>query len=133
MWPGNVRELKNVVHSAYILSGDTIDSEALPAEIRFPKAAVAGTAAAASATAATVASAAPALPQRDVVAVKVGTSIADAEKALILATLDHCSGNKSRAADMLGVSLKTLYNRLSSYRIGDASPDSDTEVAPVGE
>ena len=47
--------------------------------------------------------------------VKVGTSIADMEKRLILATLNELGGDKKQAAETLGVSLKTLYNRLNSY------------------
>lgn len=47
--------------------------------------------------------------------IPVGVSIAEAEKQLIFATLDLCAGNKQRAADTLGVSLKTLYNRLNAY------------------
>ena len=43
-------------------------------------------------------------------------SIAEAERRLIVATLDEVGGNKKRAADVLGVSLKTLYNRLKAYR-----------------
>lgn len=46
----------------------------------------------------------------------VGTSLAEAEKVLIYATLELCNGNKTRAASMLGVSLKTLYNRINEYR-----------------
>jgi DNA-binding NtrC family response regulator len=46
----------------------------------------------------------------------VGTSLAEAEKVLIYATLELCHGNKTRAASMLGVSLKTLYNRINEYR-----------------
>ena len=48
--------------------------------------------------------------------VKVGSSIADVERRLILATLDACEGNKDQAAKVLGISLKTLYNRLNSYK-----------------
>gem|GEM_PF-2767415 len=48
--------------------------------------------------------------------IQVGTSISDAERRLILATLRYCGGNKPRAATMLGVSLKTLYNRLNAYK-----------------
>jgi DNA-binding NtrC family response regulator len=48
--------------------------------------------------------------------IRVGSTIAAAEKALIHATLEHCGGNKTRAADVLGISLKTLYNRLNAYR-----------------
>jgi DNA-binding NtrC family response regulator len=47
----------------------------------------------------------------------VGSEIAAVEKRLILATLDRCRGDKPRAAQMLGISLKTLYSRLARYRI----------------
>jgi DNA-binding NtrC family response regulator len=50
------------------------------------------------------------------VQVRVGSTVAEAERALILATLDEFAGNKQRAADALGISIKTLYNRLSQYR-----------------
>jgi DNA-binding NtrC family response regulator len=46
----------------------------------------------------------------------VGTSLAEAERRLIVATLARCQGNKTRAATILGVSLKTLYNRINEYR-----------------
>jgi DNA-binding NtrC family response regulator len=49
------------------------------------------------------------------VRVKVGASIADMEKRLILATLEETNGDKKQAAETLGISLKTLYNRLNSY------------------
>ena len=52
--------------------------------------------------------------------VKIGTPIAEVERHLIIATLRHCEGNKAKAAELLGVSLKTLYNRLGTYRVGDA-------------
>ena len=55
------------------------------------------------------------------VQVPVGTSIADMERAMIMATLKRCGGNKTRTAAMLGVSLKTLYNRLNAYRALDMS------------
>lgn len=47
---------------------------------------------------------------------KVGTPIDDAERRLILATLDHYQGDKPRTAEVLGISLKTLYNRLKHYQ-----------------
>ncbi len=53
--------------------------------------------------------------ERPVIVVQVGMTIADAERALILETLRHCDGAKERTADMLGISLKTLYNRLRAY------------------
>ena len=50
----------------------------------------------------------------------VGTPLAEIERQAIYATLDLCEGNKRRCAEMLGVSLKTLYNRLAEYQSGDA-------------
>ena len=50
-----------------------------------------------------------------VVQVRVGSTIADVERDLIIATLAYCDGAKERTADMLGISLKTLYNRLRAY------------------
>jgi DNA-binding NtrC family response regulator len=52
----------------------------------------------------------------EILHIPVGTSLAEAERSIIFATLRHCSGNKTRAAALLGVSLKTLYNRLNAYR-----------------
>ena len=49
-------------------------------------------------------------------AVRVGSTVAEAERRLILATLEECGGNKDRAARLLGISLKTLYNKLNRYR-----------------
>ncbi|NLG76079.1 MAG: hypothetical protein GX535_07565 [Xanthomonadaceae bacterium] len=48
--------------------------------------------------------------------IPVGTNLADVERWMIYATLQKCGGNKTRAAALLGVSLKTLYNRLNAYR-----------------
>ena len=48
--------------------------------------------------------------------VKVGMSIAEAERRLILATLEGCGGDKKQAAETLKISLKTLYNRLNEYK-----------------
>jgi DNA-binding NtrC family response regulator len=50
---------------------------------------------------------------------QVGASISDVEHRLIMATLDAYAGNKRKTADVLGVSLKTLYNRLNTYRVGE--------------
>jgi two-component system response regulator AtoC len=98
-WPGNVRELKNVMHRAFILADDEIGPQQLPDSGPI------------GAAAAEVAAGGDAILQ-----VKVGSSIADAERRLILATLDACEGNKDQAAKILGISLKTLYNRLNSYK-----------------
>ena len=92
-WPGNVRELKNLIQRAFILSEGEIDVECLPPEL---SAEHSGT------------NSQPAL--------KVGTSLAETERRLILATLDHYEGDKKKAAEVLGISLKTLYNRLNLYK-----------------
>ena len=56
----------------------------------------------------------------DCVRLPIGIKMSDAERELLLATLRHCGGNKRRTADVLGVSLKTVYNKLVAY--GVASP-----------
>lgn len=61
----------------------------------------------------------------DALRIPVGTNLADAERWMIFATLDKCGGNKTRAAALLGVSLKTLYNRLNAYRAQGLSMDYD--------
>lgn len=66
--------------------------------------------------------------------IPVGTNLADVERWLIFATLQKCGGNKTRAAALLGVSLKTLYNRLNAYRAQGlvmdyvATADRDLEI-----
>jgi DNA-binding NtrC family response regulator len=95
-WPGNVRELKNVIERAYILADEEIEPGHIPTDVGVPEVELPEQ------------SAAPPL--------KVGTSLADAERRLIMATLTHFAGDKRRAAETLGISLKTLYNRLNSYR-----------------
>ena len=92
-WPGNVRELKNAIQRAYIMADDELDLRAAiqPA---------ATTRMSAFAT----------------LSVRIGAPLAEVERDLILATMDRCEGNKRHAAKVLGVSLKTLYNRLNEYR-----------------
>lgn len=60
---------------------------------------------------------AEALDGGDCVRLPIGTRMADAERELLLAILRHCSGNRRRTADVLGVSLKTVYNMLAGYGI----------------
>jgi DNA-binding NtrC family response regulator len=98
-WPGNVRELKNTIHRAFIMAGREVDLS---------------TAVAAPATSA------PA-PSGDCLTFAVGTPLAEAERQLIFATLNRYQGNKKKTAEVLGVSLKTLYNRLTEYRANNAS------------
>ena len=90
-WEGNVRELKNVVQRAYILAEDDVGIDALP-------------------LGAIEESGASSLLMR------VGTSVEEMERRLILATLEHFEGDKKATAAALKVSLKTLYNRLNEYK-----------------
>jgi DNA-binding NtrC family response regulator len=93
-WPGNVRELKNIVHRAFILADRELDI----------------------ALAVTPIKPAGISQEGDCVTVQLGSKLADAEQRLICATLGHCGGNKTLTAEVLGVSLKTLYNRLNEYQ-----------------
>ncbi|HYD60686.1 MAG TPA: sigma-54 dependent transcriptional regulator [Noviherbaspirillum sp.] len=92
-WPGNVRELKNVVQRAFILATDTLDIEECISDLAAKKPTV----------------------HEGYLNFFVGTPLADAQKEIILATLKHYSGNKRLTAEALGISLKTLYNRLKEY------------------
>ena len=92
-WPGNVRELKNVVQRAFILATDTLNIEDCISDLSTRKPTV----------------------HEGYLNFFVGTPLADAQKEIILATLKHYSGNKRLTAEALGISLKTLYNRLKEY------------------
>ena len=140
-WPGNVRELKNVVHRGYVLSDDEVDvdvpdsnHDAIMLPHALPMAAVPSMP---SINSAIAARSAPCSGARDVM-IRVGTSLEDAERALIMATLDSVAGSKAKAAQVLGISLKTLYNRLHAYRgngfdavqeIRDPAPRGDVAMA----
>ncbi|GJD60177.1 sigma-54-dependent transcriptional regulator FlbD [Methylobacterium frigidaeris] len=102
-WPGNVRELENTLHRAVLLaSGPEIDADA----IRSPE----GEALASGSPAARAVQAAEAVTRSF-----VGRSLADVERDLILDTLDHCLGNRTHAAKILGISIRTLRNKLNEY------------------
>jgi DNA-binding NtrC family response regulator len=99
-WPGNVRELENTLHRAVLLaSGAEISADAIIS----PDGQQLGGAGAgpAGCDAATLS--------------LVGRSVADVERDLILDTLDHCIGNRTHAANILGISIRTLRNKLNQY------------------
>ena len=101
-WPGNVRELRNVIERAVILAGEgAIERKHLPAFLL-------GAASPAAAAAAVA-------DDGDAVRFAVGTTVQEAEKGLILRTLEHTGNNKTRAAEILDISLKTLHNKLKEY------------------
>ena len=98
-WPGNVRELRHFVHRAAIMSDPDKQDIELPKTIESPFA----------------------KKQSTTPALQAGRTIEDVEKELIYATLEKVNGNKTLAAEMLGISTKTLYNRLHAY--GDLSKE----------
>jgi DNA-binding NtrC family response regulator len=105
-WPGNARELRNTIERAVVLcpDGAPLDVGHLPPA--FGKAQQAA-----------------ALPSdASVVNVRVGNTVDEAEKALILRTLEATGQNKTRAAEILGVSLKTLHNKLKEYNRSPGDP-----------
>jgi len=110
-WPGNVRELRNVLERAVILAGEgAIERKHLPAFLQK------GAGAAAAAAAGETGTAALSVTEDDgSVRFSVGTTVEEAEKGLILRTLEHTHNNKTRAAEILGIILKTLHNKLKEY------------------
>lgn len=92
-WPGNVRELKNAIAHAYILADERLQPDHFPPSLDD-------------------------MLQEDgpVLHCQPGSRLDQFEKQFILATLEHYDGNKRRTAETLGISLKTLYNRLNEYR-----------------
>jgi DNA-binding NtrC family response regulator len=121
-WPGNVRELRNVLERAVILAGEgAIEMRHLPPFLQTPRSATAAPAPPAAVSAAAPAAPAPPQPQQDdgdAVKFQIGTTVEEAEKGLILRTLEHTRNNKTRAAEILGISLKTLHNKLKEYGAG---------------
>jgi two-component system response regulator FlrC len=105
-WPGNVRELENTMHRAVLMaSGEDIGSEAIltPDGVRLDQ----------QRSAPAVAHAAFAAEQ--VSRGLVGRTVAEVERDLILETLKHCLGNRTHAANVLGISIRTLRNKLNEY------------------
>jgi DNA-binding NtrC family response regulator len=95
-WPGNVRELRNVIERATILcSGPFIESKHLPPVLAEE----------------------PPPEHQPQLALAPGTTVEEAERRLILMTLEHTRDNKTRAAEILGISLKTLHNKLNKLRL----------------
>tara|TARA_R110002072_G_scaffold4245_5_gene29986 strand:+ start:4781 stop:6103 length:1323 start_codon:yes stop_codon:yes gene_type:complete len=102
-WPGNVRELKSAVERAYIMAEQQLESEHFPdgqIDLGEPE---------------------------NYLSVSVGETLEHTEKKQIIATLDAMDGDKKAAADSLGISLKTLYNRLNEYESPDGPAPGEQE------
>ncbi len=111
-WPGNVRELRNVLERAVIIAGEgSIEMKHLPA---FLQARTRGWLCHCG-SGRRSGGRCRRKTRRDPVRFTVGTTVEEAEKGLILRTLEHTRNNKTRAAEILGISLKTLHNKLKEY------------------
>jgi DNA-binding NtrC family response regulator len=111
-WPGNIRELRNTVERAMILvDGDVIGDEHLPPDMQTSR------------------------PEAATLRVPLGIPLDKVEKEYILASLQKNGGNKARTAEILGISEKTLYNKLNRYaaeardRVGEGGPDPAPQPA----
>src|SRR5262250_142630 len=116
-WQGNVRELENTMHRAVLMAqGDEIGPEAIitPDGDRLDVARTAPAVAHAT------------LAAEQVTRALVGRTVADVERDLILETLKHCLGNRTHAANILGISIRTLRNKLNEYA------DGGIPITPAG-
>jgi DNA-binding NtrC family response regulator len=121
-WPGNVRELENATHRAVLLAeGPEIGPEAF--ELVRPRAPV------------PAATAAPGPPPdttpKSRITPLVGRRMEEVERDLILETLTHCLGNRTRAAEILGISIRTLRNKLQDYRAAGLAVTPAPGTAPI--
>jgi len=105
-WPGNVRELKNCVERSFVLSDDIVTLDLHPIGQAGDEGSGFG----------------------DCIRVPIGMSMAEAERTILIATLRHCGGSKRRTAEMLGISVKTVYNKLVGWH-DHATPVHRTLVA----
>ena len=113
-WPGNIRELKNLIQRAYILAEGELITPTLPAEAGKPPTETAST-----------------------ITFVVGTPMEEVERRMLFKTLAYYDNNKAKTAQVLGITTKTIYNRLSNYQASKreaaevpddppAEPDPDT-------
>jgi len=120
-WSGNVRELENTMHRAVLLSTDAeidVDAIRLPDGSRLDDAPLNGVVQKAAAAADAVSR------------TFVGKTVAEVEQDLILQTLDHCLGNRTHAANILGISIRTLRNKLKEYGEQGVPVPTPGEVRP---
>lgn len=120
-WPGNIRELENTMHRAILISAeDDIEAAAIHIDVQVeqsPQINNPPTASAQTDTEAGGPANKPVKPQNPgAVESLIGRSIADVERDMIINTLEHCLGNRTHAANILGISIRTLRNKLNQYK-----------------
>ena len=94
-WPGNIRQLRNTIESAVVTCrGKVIDTGDLPEQI-------------------------VAENRAGEVSIRLGVTLSEAERTVIMSTLDFCEGNKTKASEMLGTGRKTLHRKLEEYNVED--------------
>lgn len=122
-WRGNIRELENTMHRAVLMSvEDEIEPEAIGlTSTAAPSAATPSAAATQAPSLSGISGAGSAVKNLGAVESLIGRTIADVERDMILNTLDHCLGNRTHAANILGISIRTLRNKLNEYK--DAGVD----------
>jgi DNA-binding NtrC family response regulator len=104
-WPGNVRELRNLIEQMVVLlRGPELESSLLPQIVH----------------------AAPL--RQDVIKIAIGTAMDDVEREVILRTLAANAGNKTATAEVLGISRRSIYNKLAIYGVPDAPPETSESV-----
>ncbi|HVO46363.1 MAG TPA: sigma-54 dependent transcriptional regulator [Steroidobacteraceae bacterium] len=108
-WPGNVRELKNYIQRTFIMADDVIEFDDA------------------------LSGAAPRSEDGTTITIRVGTPLEEVERRVTMATLAHCGHIKRKAAEVLGVSLKTLYNRLESYNGKDGPGSGEPDRPHAGQ
>jgi len=104
-WPGNVRELRNYVQRSFIMADDIIECDVA------------------------VTDSPPKTDDGTTITIRVGTPLEEVERRVTMATLAYCGHVKRKAAEILGVSLKTLYNRLETYNGKEANDGKETAAA----
>jgi two-component system response regulator FlrC len=131
-WRGNIRELENTMHRAILMSlEDEMEPDAIHIQSsEFSTGTMAytnapGAASSAPAAPASSAPAAPAVKNSGGVESLIGRTIADVERDMIIDTLGHCLGNRTHAANILGISIRTLRNKLAQYK------DEGVDIPPA--
>jgi len=94
-WPGNIRELRNVLLRAVLATNDEIEEKHLPTELTKNKIG------------------------SEIISFRAGTSLSEVEKTMIIETLNAVKGNKLKAAEILGITRRSLYNKLEDYHINN--------------